>query len=160
MAPTLTVALWSAELLLVAALAATPRGARFALVVAIVALALPAFADLPPFALALAATAVLASAPLMLGSGQADRAVIRTGGTVYAELPLTAKRSLEVPGPLGTTVIEIEPGRARVAADPGPRQYCVKQGWLARSNAIAICAPNEVSLALVGRVRTYDTINY
>ena len=57
-------------------------------------------------------------------------------------------------------MIEIQPGRARVAADPGPRQYCVKQGWLTRTNAIAICAPNHVSLFLSGRQAGYDTLNY
>lgn len=110
--------------------------------------------------LALAVAATLASAPLMLGSGQPDKAVIRAGGVLYAELPLTARRRLAVPGPLGNTVIEIEPGRARVAADPGPRQYCVKQGWLTRANAIAICAPNQVSLALASGAAAYDSISY
>jgi len=61
---------------------------------------------------------------------------------------------------LGTTRIEIAPGRARVAADPSPRQYCVRQGWLTQANSIAICAPNRVSLALVGRNRAYDSLNY
>jgi hypothetical protein len=67
---------------------------------------------------------------------------------------------MEVSGPLGVTRIEVETGRARVAADPGPRQYCVRQGWLTRANAIAICAPNHVSLAVVGNDPAYDTINY
>jgi hypothetical protein len=48
-------------------------------------------------------------------------------------------------------VIEVQPGRARVLSDPGPRQYCVQQGWLTRANAVAICAPNHVTLQLSGR---------
>jgi hypothetical protein len=67
---------------------------------------------------------------------------------------------IEVPGPLGRTRIEVEPGRARVAADPGPRQYCVRQGWLTRAGAVAICAPNEVSLTLSGGSAQYDSLNY
>jgi adenosylhomocysteinase len=35
-------------------------------------------------------------------------------------------------------------------ADPGPRQYCVRQGWLARPGEIAICAPNQVSVEIRG----------
>ena len=58
------------------------------------------------------------------------------------------------------TRIEIQPGRARVAADPGPRQYCVRQGWLSRAGAVAICAPNQVSLALSGGNADYDSLNY
>jgi hypothetical protein len=102
-------------------------------------------------ALALAASAT---------RGPAQKVQIRAAGRLVAELPLTERRVVEVGGPLGTTRIEVERGRARVASDPGPRQYCVKQGWLDRPNAIAICAPNEVSLALVGRGATYDTVHY
>ena len=61
---------------------------------------------------------------------------------------------------LGVTIIEIQPGRARVASDPGPRQYCVRQGWLTQAGAVAICAPNQVSLSLTGRAADYDSLNY
>lgn len=92
--------------------------------------------------------------------GAPDGAVIRAGGKVFAEVDLRQPRIIDVPGPIGTTRIEIAPGRARVAADPGPRQYCVRQGWLSRAGAVAICAPNEVSLALTGRGADYDSLNY
>ncbi len=108
----------------------------------------------------LGAVAVALSFPLLWRGGPAERAVIRLDGRIVAEYPLDAARRIEVAGPLGTTVVELRPGRARVASDPGPRQYCVKQGWLTRANAVAICAPNHVSLALVGRRPAYDTLNY
>lgn len=101
-----------------------------------------------------------AMVPLALRGGHAEMAVVKSGGRVVAQLPLTSARTVEVDGPLGITRIEVQPGRARVAADPGPRQYCVRQGWLTRANAIAICAPNHVSLALVGRDPAYDSISY
>lgn len=110
--------------------------------------------------LLLSAAAVGTSFPLLWRGGAAERAVVRAGGEVVAELRLTESRVIEVHGPLGTTRIEIQPGRARVAADPGPRQYCVRQGWLTQANSIAICAPNHVSLALVGRNRAYDSVAY
>lgn len=110
---------------------------------------------------AVAATVVVAlSFPLLWQGGQADRAVIRVDGRIFAEYPLDAPRRIAVPGPLGNTVVEIQPGRARVHSDPGPRQYCVRQGWLARSGAVAICAPNHVSLMLTGRQAGYDSLNY
>lgn len=104
--------------------------------------------------------AVAASFPLLWRGGPADRAVVRLDGRIVAEYPLNQPRRVEVAGPLGKTVIEIQPGRARVYADPGPRQYCVKQGWLTRANAVAICAPNHVSLSLAGRQPGYDSLNY
>lgn len=108
----------------------------------------------------LGAVAVAISFPLLWRGGPADKAVIRLDGRVVAEYPLNAARRVEVAGPLGTTVVEIRPGRARVLSDPGPRQYCVRQGWLTQANAIAICAPNHVSLALSGGMPGYDSLNY
>lgn len=92
--------------------------------------------------------------------GGADRAVIRAGGKVFAEVSLYKDRTIRVPGPLGTSLIAIRAGRARVAQDPGPRQLCVKQGWLSSTGQIAICLPNEVSLELVGKIKLYDSLNY
>jgi hypothetical protein len=109
---------------------------------------------------AIAAVAVGASFPLLWRGGPAERAVVRLDGRVVAEYPLNAARRVEVDGPLGKTVVEIQPGRARILSDPGPRQYCVRQGWLTRANAIAICAPNHVSLALAGGQAGYDSLNY
>ena len=106
------------------------------------------------------ATLVGATLPLLWQGGFAERAIIRQNGQVFAEADLRSRREIEVPGPLGTTHIAIEPGRARVVSDPGPRQYCVRQGWLARAGAVAICAPTQVSLALSGRRADYDSLNY
>jgi hypothetical protein len=92
--------------------------------------------------------------------GLADRAIIRQEDRVFAEVDLRNKRQLEVDGPLGKTLIAIEPGRARIVSDPGPRQYCVRQGWLMRPGEIAICAPNRVSLQIAGRTKVYDSISY
>lgn len=100
------------------------------------------------------------SIPVFWQGGLADRAIIRQEGRIFAEIDLRSRKQLEVPGPLGTTLIAIEPGRARVVSDPGPRQYCVRQGWLMRPGEIAICAPNRVSLQISGRTRVYDSISY
>jgi len=110
--------------------------------------------------LSLGAAAVALAFPLLWTGGKAERAVIRLAGRVVAEYPLTAPLRYTVKGPIGETVIEIAPGRARVLSDPGPRQYCVQQGWLTRPNAIAICAPNHVSLSLSGREPSHDSLNY
>ena len=107
-----------------------------------------------------AAILVGLSFPLFWQGGLADRAIIRQNGQVFAEVDLRAKRQLEVAGPLGNTLIAIEPGRARVLSDPGSRQYCVRQGWLMRPGEIAICAPNRVSLQITGRTKVYDSISY
>lgn len=113
--------------------------------------------------LLVAALVVAASYPLLWRGGVADRAIVKRDGQLVTELALNAPRKYSVAGAIGTTVIEVQPGRARVLSDPGPRQYCVQQGWLTRANAVAICAPNHVTLQLAGRGGqngAYDTLNY
>lgn len=107
-----------------------------------------------------AALMVGISFPLFWQGGLADRAIVRQNGQIFADVDLRTRRQLEVPGPLGQTLIAIEPGRARVISDPGPRQYCVRQGWLLRPGEIAICAPNRVSVQITGRTKIYDSISY
>jgi hypothetical protein len=109
----------------------------------------------------LATTLTGISFPLLWhGNSSGDRIVVRQDGHVFAQADLKTRHHLEVPGPLGTTVIEVEPGRARVQSDPGLRQYCVRQGWLTRAGEIAICAPNRVSLEIAGKDKAYDSLSY
>ena len=102
----------------------------------------------------------LVSFPLAWRGGAAEKAVVRRGGEVFAELDLSRNRTVDVAGPLGITRIAVDRRRARVVSDPGPHQYCVLQGWLERAGEIAICAPNEISLQITGGKQAYDTLNY
>jgi hypothetical protein len=78
---------------------------------------------------------VPASYPLLWRGGAADRAIVKRDGQLVTELALNVRAATKCKGAIGTTVIEVQPGRARVLSDPGPRQYCVQQGWLTRANA-------------------------
>ncbi len=111
-------------------------------------------------ALGLAATTVVVLGLHFWSADKPDRLEVRATGRLVATLPLDRPAKLAVPGPLGLTQIEVQPGRARVVSDPGPRQYCVRQGWLAYNGAVAICAPNQVSIALAGRAPAYDSLGY
>ena len=85
------------------------------------------------------------------------RVVIRLDGKVFQEASLRLNRNIEVTGPLGVSRIEIKAGRVRVAADPSPRQLCVRQGWIPPGGA-AVCLPNRVSVE--NAAAGYDTLNY
>lgn len=98
---------------------------------------------------------------LKIWSGDlADKAIIRSGGKIFREVPLSRDQRIEVPGPLGVSIITIEKRKARIASDPSPRQYCVRQGWLQQAGEIAICLPNQVSVELTGNQKKYDSLNY
>lgn len=108
---------------------------------------------------------LLAGAGLALVSGlwlrQVDslegRVVVRVDGQVVETTGLRLNRVIEVTGPLGLSRIEIEAGRVRVAADPSPRQLCVRQGWIPPGGA-AVCLPNRISVE--NAAAGYDTLNY
>jgi hypothetical protein len=94
------------------------------------------------------------------GAPRGDTAIIRAAGRIVKTVDLGRAQTFSVGGPLGITQIEIEPGRARVAADPSPRQLCVKQGWLTLAGQAALCLPNQVSVEIRGRTLAYDTLGY
>lgn len=93
-------------------------------------------------------------------SATPQKVVIRAGGQLFAEARLDQARQIRVPGPLGDSIVEIQAGRARVAADPSPRQLCVKQGWLAHVGDAALCLPNQLSVELIGAARRFDSLSY
>jgi len=92
--------------------------------------------------------------------GAADKAIIRSGGKIFREVALNLDQTVTVPGPLGVSTIAIHNLQARIAADPSPRQYCVRQGWLKQAGEIAVCLPNQVSVELSGAQKKYDSLNY
>lgn len=98
---------------------------------------------------------------MQLWSGElADKALIRSGGKVFQTVPLSRNQNIAVPGPLGVSIIAINNRKVRIASDPSPRQYCVRQGWLQQAGEIALCLPNQVSVELLGSRKRYDSLNY
>jgi len=107
--------------------------------------------------LVLLAGGALIGALLVTRPTAAERVLIKQGGQTFAEASLRLDRVIAVPGPLGETLVEIRAGQVRVQADPGPRQLCVRQGWLA-PGAAALCLPNRVSVER--GFAQYDSLNY
>jgi hypothetical protein len=98
---------------------------------------------------------------IKLWSGDpANKAIIRSGGKIFREVTLSRDQIIDVPGRLGISSISIQQRKVRIASDPSPRQYCVRQGWLQQAGEIALCLPNQVSVELVGSKKKYDSLNY
>lgn len=110
--------------------------------------------------LALGVMVILALGAHYWMSPGGQRLVIKRGGDVFLTASLAHAFSVNVPGPLGITQVEVVGHRARVRSDPGPRQLCVHQGWISHEGEAAICLPNQVSVEIVGQVRRYDSLNY
>jgi hypothetical protein len=116
-------------------------------------------ADLVSIAVSIA----IVAASYLFWRGAADSAAmvrIQTGSEVLAPVALDVPRTISVTGPLGTTLIEVGGGRARIAASPCRDQRCVLAGWIERSGAAVVCLPNRVSLDLTGTPSGYDALSF
>ena len=71
---------------------------------------------------------------------------------VVAEVILSpaAKRTIQVEGPLGITVVEVDGARAHVVSSPCPDKICIRMGWLERAGDYAACLPNRVLVEVGG----------
>ena len=103
--------------------------------------------------------AVVALAAVLVGAsfawGYAPRvapthAVVATRSGERLLLPLATPTTRTITGRHGPTRIEVQDGRARVAASTCTQRLCVRAGWLTRSGDTAACLPNGVLLRLTG----------
>jgi hypothetical protein len=65
-------------------------------------------------------------------------------GKSIGRYSLTQNRLIEVPGPLGTTLVEIEKGRVLIRSSPCPHKICTRMGRLGKEGGVLACVPNEV----------------
>ena len=75
--------------------------------------------------------------------------VMRNGDAIY-RAPLDRDVKAELPGPLGTTHLEIHDGAARVVSSPCPYKVCISMGEISRQNEIIACVPNRLLVKVVG----------
>ncbi len=100
--------------------------------------------------LALCAGTLAGAAVLAFGEGEGDPRAVVTQGSKEWILPLDAPRRLEVAGPLGTSVIEVEDGTARFVSSPCRDELCVSMGRLSEPGSWAACLPNKVFVRIEG----------
>jgi hypothetical protein len=85
-----------------------------------------------------------------VGRGAGERVIVRGADGFEARLPLDTDERLEVPGPMGTTVVEILGGRARVTESPCPNGICISMGEIEDPGRSVVCVPNEVLVTIEG----------
>ncbi|MDR0402848.1 MAG: NusG domain II-containing protein [Treponema sp.] len=106
------------------------------------------FADAAVFVIVSAVTAVCA---LRVYGGGRDRARLHIQGTggnwVY---PMDRTERVEIPGPLGQTVVELSGGGVRVLSSPCANKTCIASGTIHRRGQWIACLPNGISLTIEG----------
>jgi hypothetical protein len=105
--------------------------------------------DLVVTGLALAIT-VFFSVRIYSGPVRQEELIVKGPGGSWV-FPLEAEERIEVPGPLGTTVVELRDGEARVLASPCTNQLCVSAGAVRRRGQWIACLPNSVLVTVEGR---------
>ncbi|MDX9784376.1 MAG: NusG domain II-containing protein [Spirochaetia bacterium] len=64
--------------------------------------------------------------------------------------PLDRPAVIEVPGPLGITVVHIENNSVHIESSPCPNQTCVAAGDIGTANLWIACLPNNVFVNIEG----------
>jgi hypothetical protein len=108
----------------------------------------PKFLDIATF---LAGAAIVALVSIAIYSGSSDSVSLRiTGdsGDWIESLDQTA--DLQVKGPLGTTVIHVEKGVARIIDSPCKNKLCIAMGAISKNRQWVACLPNNVFVRIQG----------
>lgn len=107
------------------------------------------------WALLIAAAAVVLAAVsvrLLTTPGSGVVAMVSQDGAVLREIDLSrvesAYRFTVETADGGSNVIEVEPGRIRVAEADCPDQICVRQGWLPDSSMPIVCLPHGLIIEI------------
>ena len=69
---------------------------------------------------------------------------IRSGNLVVGRYSLDRPRTVEVPGPLGKTLVQIAHDSVRVIDSPCRNKLCVKCGAVDKRGGIIACIPNGI----------------
>jgi hypothetical protein len=69
-------------------------------------------------------------------------------------LALGKRRTIEVRGPLGVTLVELDEAGARVISSPCPNRLCIRSGRVSRPGRVIACVPNRVALRLLDENET------
>ena len=83
------------------------------------------------------------------GRSDASLLSIHAGGREYL-YDLSDDRTVEVTGPLGTTIVKIDGREAAVIESPCINKICVKAGHIGNTGQWVACLPNGVLIEIVG----------
>ena len=67
--------------------------------------------------------------------------------------PLTADHFAHIQGPLGTTEVDIENGRARIVLSLCKLKVCIKSGYIQYADILSACLPNKVVVRIDGKAQ-------
>lgn len=104
----------------------------------------------------IAGLAWLATAP------RGQQVTVSDGERILFVAPLNQSRTVDLPGPLGLTTLEIGPEGARIVASPCTLKLCMGMGPAHRPGDLLACLPNRILVQIEGEMagnEKYDLLS-
>lgn len=98
----------------------------------------------------LLALVVLVTFLLPFRQEKGQRVVVSSGEKILFVAPLDQDRVVDVPGPLGSTRLQIAGGGVRVLSSPCPKKICIGMGEARNRGDLLACVPNRVVIRIEG----------
>ena len=93
---------------------------------------------------------VILSFALPLSQKRGSRVVVRADDRIIFVAPLEKAQLVELEGPLGTTILEIEDGGVRVVSSPCSQKVCIHMGEARHVGDLLACVPNQLVITIEG----------
>ena len=87
------------------------------------------------------------------GFNKGDWVVIQVLDKNVARFPLNSNQIVQVEGPIGTTEVEINQGKARILRSPCKLKVCIKSGYIQYADRLSSCLPNKVMVRIEGETQ-------
>ncbi len=78
---------------------------------------------------------------------------------IYGRYDLRHNKIIEVPGPLGSTCVEIKSGAARIISSPCPHKICVGMAPIGNKGDFLLCLPNGVLVKWGAQTSDVDAVS-
>ena len=100
--------------------------------------------------LVVVAVLVALSFLLPLSQGAGARVVVSSDDRVIFVAPLNKVQRVELAGPLGITVLQIENGSAWIVSSPCLHKICIGMGKVSHTGDLLACLPNHLVIRIEG----------
>jgi hypothetical protein len=100
--------------------------------------------------LVLSAAVTVFCAVRVYGKSSAETKLVIKNGEGEWVYSLDRAVTVDIPGPLGNTVVEVQDRRARVISSPCVNQTCIASGAVHRRGQWIACLPNRIFVSVEG----------
>ena len=87
---------------------------------------------------------------LLLRQSAGARVLVSSDDRIVFVAPLDKDQRVELNGPLGITVLQIENEAARIISSPCSQKVCIRMGEARQTGDLLACVPNHLVISIEG----------